>query len=105
MDANEGNPSARLSRWERYGLALFLVVIIAFGVLVELRSAFLSRRMGDLGVFLRTAWAVRAGEDLYKVSDDNRFHYHYPPLFAILMTPLADPPAGADRAGMLPYSV
>jgi len=98
-------PSSALTPFERYGLVLLLVVLVGFGALVELRSAFLSRRMGDLGVFLRTAWAVRAGEDLYKVSDDNRFHYHYPPLFAILMTPLADPPAGANRSWTLPYSV
>jgi hypothetical protein len=84
---------------------LLLVALAAFGGLVELRSAFLSRRMGDLGVFLRTAWAVRAGEDIYQVADDNRFHYHYPPLFAILLTPLADAPPGADRTGMLPYPV
>jgi alpha-1,2-mannosyltransferase len=97
--------SSSLSRWERCGLVLFLALIVAFGVLVELRSAFLSRRMGDLDVFLRTAWAVRAGEDIYKVTDDNRYHYHYPPLFAILLTPLADPPAGADHAWMLPYPI
>src|SRR6516225_9610364 len=94
-----------LKPWERRGLAILLVLGIAFGVLVEIRSAFLSRRMGDLGVFVRTAWAVRAGEDIYQVSDDNRFHYHYPPLFAILLAPLADPPLGADRSGMLPYAV
>jgi len=80
-------------------------LIVGFGALVELRSAFLSRRMGDLGVFVRTAWAVRAGADIYQITDDNRFHYLYPPLFAILMTPLADPPAGADRSGTLPYAV
>ena len=105
MDASARNSSGRLLRWERNGLILLLVVMIAFGGLVELRSAFLSRRMGDLGVFLRTAWAVRAGDDIYQVSDDNHFHYHYPPLFAIILTPLADPPAGADHSWMLPYPV
>ncbi len=105
MEATDGVPalSGKLSRWERWSLVVFFLLIIAFGVLVELRSAFLSRRMGDLDVFLRTAWAVRAGEDIYKVTDDNHYHYHYPPLFAILITPLADPPAGADHAWMLPY--
>ncbi len=39
------------------------------------------------------------------MTDDNGFHYHYPPLLAILAAPLADPPAGADRAAMLPYAV
>lgn len=95
----------RPSRWEKAGLICLLLVMIAFGALTEFRSAFLSRRMGDAGVFFRTAWAVRSGDDLYTITDENQWHYNYPPLFAILMTPLADAPAGASRAAMLPYSV
>jgi hypothetical protein len=95
---------APLSRWERRGLIAFALVLVSFAFLVELRSAFLNHRKGDLNVFLRAAWAVRAHEDLYTVTDDNGFHYCYPPLLAILAAPLADPPAGADRSGMLPYS-
>jgi hypothetical protein len=97
--------TAPLSRWQRLGLIVFLIAWILFGGLVELRSALLSRRMGDLDCFLRAAWAVRSGADLYSVTDDNGFHYNYPPFFAILLTPLADPPAGADRASMLPFAV
>lgn len=97
--------SDRLSRWERVGLVLILVLFVAFGVLVEYRSAFLRRRMGDLGCYLRAAWAVRTGNDLYDVTDDNGWHYNYPPLYAILMAPLADPPRGADAAGYVPYAV
>ncbi len=48
---------------------------------------------------------MRSGADLYAVTDDNGFHYHYPPLFAILLAPLADPPAGADHSGMIPYPI
>jgi hypothetical protein len=61
--------------------------------------------MGDLGCYLRGAWAVRVGGDLYDVMDDNGWHYNYPPLFAILMAPLADPPFEADHTGMMPYPV
>jgi hypothetical protein len=61
--------------------------------------------MTDLQVYLRAAWAVRAGEDLYSIKDDNGWHYHYSPLFAILMVPLADPPAGYSRADMLPFGL
>jgi hypothetical protein len=61
--------------------------------------------MTDLDVYLRTAWAVRTGADIYDVLDDNEWHYQYPPLLAILATPLADAPAGASRAFMLPFSV
>jgi hypothetical protein len=87
------------------GLALFFVGFLAFGVVVEMRSAFLKRHMTDLGVYLRAGWAVRTDADLYSVTDDNSWHYHYPSLFAIFMVPLADPPPGADRTGMLPFGV
>ncbi len=92
-------------RGERLVLVAFFVVVASFAVLVEHRSAFQQTRKGDLNVFLRAGWAIRADADLYAVTDDNGFHYHYPPLLAILAAPLADAPAGADRAGMLPYSI
>jgi hypothetical protein len=94
-----------LTRPERWGLILFAVVAVVFGGLVEMRSALLSRRMGDLSVFMRTAWAVRSGQDIYAVTDDNGFHYHYPPLLAILLVPLADPPVGTNAPWVLPYPV
>lgn len=92
-----------LSRWERIGLGVFFAALAGFSALVVIRSAMLPRRMGDWNVFTRAAWTVRTGGDLYDVTDDNGFHYLYPPLFAILLTPLADAPAGADRSWMLPY--
>jgi hypothetical protein len=94
-----------LRRGERLALIAFFAVLALFAVLVEHRSALQQTRKGDLNVFLRAGWAVRADADLYAVTDDNGFHYHYPPLLAILAAPLADPPIGADRAGMLPYAV
>src|SRR5260370_10545374 len=90
-----------LSRWERRGLAALLLLAVAFGVLVEVRSAFLTRRMGDLGVYVRGAWAVRTGHDLYEVTDDSGCHYNYPPLLPILATPLSDPPHAEDPSGDL----
>ena len=101
----DGSAIKPLGRWERCGLSLFVLLLCALGGLVEYRSAFLTRRMGDLDVFLRAAWAVRNGEDLYQVTSDNDWHYIYPPLYAILMTPLADPPRDADPAGYLAYPV
>jgi hypothetical protein len=92
------------ARWEWYGLAVLIFFFVAFGLVVEKRSAFMQRRMTDLGVYLRAGWAVRSGADIYDITDDNEWHYQYPPLFAILMVPLADPPAGVDRSGMLPYA-
>lgn len=95
--------SKPLGRGERFALAGFFAVLVIFGVLVEMRSALQRTRKGDLDVFLRAAWAIRANGNLYTVTDDNGFHYHYPPLLAILLAPLADPPAGAERTGMLAY--
>jgi len=92
-----------LSRWERIGLGALLATVVAFSALVLFRSTMLPRRMGDWNVFTRAAWAVRTGGDLYDVADENGFHYLYPPLFAILLAPLADAPAGAARSWMLPY--
>ena len=101
-----------LRRWERGAVALLFTALVLFGVLVEKRSAFMTKRegrassrMGDLGCYLRAAWAVRAGIDMYAIVDDNIWHYNYPPLYAILMTPLADPPADVDHAGFVPYEV
>jgi hypothetical protein len=101
------NPSSftrRPSSWEQGGLLLLLLTVVGFGVMVEMRTAFFKRRMGDLGCYVRAAWAVRTGNDLYDVTDDNTWHYNYPPLFAILMAPLADPPRGVHTPGMLPYA-
>ncbi len=89
------NPAAfdPLQRWEKVCVGLLLASAVVFGGLVENKSAFLNRRMGDLGCYLRAAWAVRAGVDMYGLTEDNGWHYNYPPLYAILLTPLADPPA------------
>lgn len=95
----------RLSPWQQRGLVFLFVLFLLFGGLVEFRSAFLQHRKGDLDCFLRAGWAVRSGAGLYDVTDDNGFHYNYPPLLAVLVAPLADPPAGADRSGMLPWPV
>jgi alpha-1,2-mannosyltransferase len=95
--------TAPLSRWGKIGVVGFFVFLLAFGGMVEFRSALLTRRMGDLDVFLRAAWAVRNDADIYAITSDNDWHYLYPPLYAILMTPLADPPKDADPTGYVPY--
>jgi hypothetical protein len=94
-----------LGNSEKIGVALFFLMLVVFGGLVEQRSAFLTRRMGDLDVFLRAAWAVRNDADLYEITSDNDWHYIYPPLYAILLTPLADPPRNADPSGYMPYAL
>jgi hypothetical protein len=96
------------SRGERWLLVLFFAGWALFGLVVEKRGAFMHRRMGDLGCYLRAGYAARhGGEHLYDYVCDNGWHYNYPPLFGILMAPLADPPrrdvsaAGAGALGLL----
>jgi hypothetical protein len=95
----------RPGRREMLLVGMFFVGWLVFGVLVEIKSAFLSRRYGDLGVYLRASWAIRAGLSPYDVVDSNGWHYHYPPLFALLLTPLADPPAGLFVPGQVPFAL
>ena len=100
-----GTLSKPLTRLHVTGLALLLALVIIFGAWVEFRGAFAHKRMTDIGPYLRAAWVVRAGGDIYAITDDRGWHYVYPPLFAILMTPFADPPQGINRNGYLPYEV
>ena len=95
----------RLSRWEKLAVAGFFLFLALFGGLVEYRSALLTRRMGDLDVFLRAAWAVQNDADLYTIASDNGWHYIYPPLYAILLVPLADPPPVANTGWYLAYPI
>jgi alpha-1,2-mannosyltransferase len=94
-----------LRRWEKWGLAGLLLVIIGFGYDTEMRSAFYRTRMTDVGCYFRAGWAIRAGEDIFEVQDDNWWHYAYSPAFAVAMVPLADAPAGHPRNFMLPYPI
>jgi hypothetical protein len=66
--------------------------MLAFGWIVVKRSAFQNERKTDLDVFLRAAWAVRANEDIYATFSERGWNYVYPSTFAILLTPLAEPP-------------
>lgn len=95
--------SDRLAAWEKWAIALIFAGFLAFGAVVLQRSAFLQLRMTDAGVYFRAAWAVRSGADPYTIQDDRGWTYLYPPTLAVLLTPLADPPPGADRSLMLPY--
>ncbi|HET6881803.1 MAG TPA: glycosyltransferase family 87 protein [Pirellulales bacterium] len=94
-----------MNRLDRICLPALGVGFLILAGLTLSRSALLPRRCGDLNVFARAGWAARTGADLYDISDDNGFHYLYPPTFAILFSPLADAPEGAPRDGLLPYGV
>src|SRR4051812_17915760 len=96
---------APLKPWERCFLVLFFAMFVIFGAIVEMRCVFTPNRQTDLGVYLRAAWAARAGENPYTVEDENGWHFCYPPVIAMLFAPLADAPPGADRTLLLPWPV
>lgn len=79
------------------------LLFLGLGVMTVWRSAFMMNPKTDFQVYARAAWAIRSGEDLYTVTDNNGWHYIYPPAFAILMTPLADPYPFMPRSGYLPF--
>ena len=95
----------RLTRADWVIFGFMVAVVLYYGIITEVRSCFLERRMTDFGVYLRAAWAARTGNDMYAITCDNGWHYCYPPTFALFLMPLADPPGGFPRDGYLPYPI
>lgn len=104
--ATGASPLAKLlslyTRTEAAGIIVVLALICVFCATIERRTAFRQAGnppMTDLEVYLRSAWAVRTGRDIYQVSDQNNWHYVYPPPVAICFVPLAAPPPGSADWG------
>jgi hypothetical protein len=100
------DPRGSIGRGAVVGLAILAVVFVIFFGLTLRLEAFKHPPKGDLDIFLRAAWAAREGESLYRITDEHGYHYVYPPLFAALAVPLADPPPSAtasQRGAILPY--
>jgi alpha-1,2-mannosyltransferase len=93
------------SRSEWLGLAALVALALAFGVVVEIRSAFLAERRTDLPIYLQAAWAVRTGADPYAFKTERECHYNYPPLLAIALTPLAQAAPGTADRPLVPYQM
>jgi alpha-1,2-mannosyltransferase len=101
LSADSG--SCRLCRREKLGIVFLAALYLALGAITVARSAFMMNPKTDFQVYARAAWAVRAGENLYAVTDNNGWHYIYPPAFAIVMAPLADPYPFMPHGGYLPF--
>ena len=99
------NDKVGLNGVETVLVAVLFFFLLFFADIVQIRSAFLTRVMGDADCFFRAGWAAKVGKSIYEVTDPNGWHYNYPPLFAITMIPLADPPPGENRDGCLPYPI
>ncbi|HKT53745.1 MAG TPA: hypothetical protein VJP88_04795, partial [Caulobacteraceae bacterium] len=79
-----------IGRRGRIGLGLMAAVFVVFSFYTVHLETHRYPGKGDLDVFLRAGWAAREGQSLYKVTDGHGFHYLYTPLFADMLTPLAD---------------
>lgn len=91
--------SMQLFSRKEWGIcALLLAFFFGYGIVLETRTALKERPRTDLGVFCCASWALWHGENPYAITDWNGWHYHYPPLFAILMGPLGHKPPTPPKA-------
>lgn len=82
------------------------LIVVAFGILTEIRSAFLKFRHTDFNCYTTVGWLVRTGGDIYSTSAANGLPYTYPSPFALLMVPFAEPPPSVQTdAFHVPFSV
>ena len=81
----------RPDRLETISMVAIAVALVVYLPILLHRTA---SGLGDVQVFFRAAWAVWSGYPLYQVVDDHGWSYHYPPTFAILMGPFAEPLPG-----------
>jgi hypothetical protein len=86
---------ARPGPRERTLIGFYCVLIGAFLPIMVRNTVVLGH--GDVQVFFRAAWAVWTGYPLYQVVDHHGWTYHYPPTFALLLAPFADPLPGAPQ--------
>jgi hypothetical protein len=81
----------RFTRTEKTWLAVTLAALIAFGFLIEHRTALRHEPMTDIGVFCIASGAVWSGLNPYNIPDWHGWHYQYPPALAILFFPFIEP--------------
>src|ERR1700730_993054 len=90
--------SAALSSFERPRMREWMVIaMLAAAVIVYLPIVVhrtVTHGFGDLQVFFRAAWAIWTGYPLSDVPDSHGWSYHYPPSFALIMAPFANPLPG-----------
>ncbi|MGO9048815.1 MAG: glycosyltransferase family 87 protein [Xanthobacteraceae bacterium] len=80
---------ARPRRREWVAAAVVAVLILSFLPIVVRKTVWLGQ--GDVQVFFRAGWAIWTGYPLYQITDHHGWTYHYPPTFALLMGPFANP--------------
>ena len=101
--ASSGNDALR--RPDRLEILSMVAIAVALVVYLPILLHRTANNLGDVQVFFRAAWAVWSGYPLYQVVDDHGWSYHYPPTFAILMGPFADPlPGHPGLSWALPFA-
>ena len=92
----------RPGRREWVAVAVLAILVLGFLPIVVNKSVRLGQ--GDVQVFFRAGWAIWTGYPLYEVPDHHGWTYHYPPTFALLMGPFANPLPGYPQPWWaLPY--
>src|SRR5438093_11606515 len=90
----ESRPVLKKATFSSVGVLAAIV-----GYITIYRAALRPIKLTDLNVYLAAGKEVLAGgQNLYTVTDAGGLHYIYPPLFAILMAPLAVLPAAVASA-------
>src|SRR5450756_708407 len=77
--------------WEQAALSGLLIVVLVYGVLVEIRATCTKKHNTDMGVYLAAAQAIRDNRDIYTTTY-NGDHYMYPPFLAILLAHIVPAP-------------
>jgi hypothetical protein len=94
---------SRPGRREWFAIIFVVVLTLLFLPMVVWKVVGLGQ--GDTQVFFRAGWAVWTGYPLYDVTDPHGWTYHYPPTFALLMGPFAEPlPGHLQPAWALPLT-
>jgi Glycosyltransferase family 87 len=94
---------SRLARQDWLAIVFVGVIALLFLPLVVFKTV--GHGQGDVQVFFRAGWAIWTGHPLYEVTDDHGWSYHYPPTFALLMGPFANPlPGYPQPVWALPYA-
>jgi hypothetical protein len=97
------DPAREVDHRGRGAAMVLLVLLVGLAALVEWRVATARKRRVDLDVVLHAAWAVKTGASPYGVTNERGWHYNLPPLLAILLTPLAEPPPGEAHPDTVPF--
>jgi hypothetical protein len=94
---------SRLARQDWLAIIFVGVIALLFLPIVVFKTV--GHGQGDVQVFFRAGWAIWTGHPLYEVTDNHGWSYHYPPTFALLMGPFANPlPGYPQPLWALPYT-